>query len=135
MILNAIENKPLPVYGNGENIRDWIHVEDHCAALYTVMTNGKPGEVYNIGGNCEKRNIDVARTILDALSKPGELVTFVSDRPGHDLRYAMDYSKLRDSLGWEPKVRFEDGLRETIEWYSEIPDGYRIYTPGISYVL
>lgn len=119
MILNAIENKPLPVYGNGENIRDWIHVEDHCAALYTVMTNGKPGEVYNIGGNCEKRNIDVARTILDALSKPGELVTFVSDRPGHDLRYAMDYSKLRDSLGWKQKVRFEDGLRETIEWYSE----------------
>jgi dTDP-glucose 4,6-dehydratase len=119
MILNAIENKPLPVYGNGENIRDWIHVEDHSSALYTVMSKGKPGEVYNIGGNCEKQNVDVTRTILDVLSKPQELITFVTDRPGHDLRYAMDYSKLQNSLGWEPKVRIEEGLHETIKWYSE----------------
>lgn len=117
LIVNAVDDKPLPIYGTGKNIRDWIHVDDHSAAIDVILSRGRPGEVYNIGGNCEKENIVIAETVLDTLSKPRDLITFVKDRPGHDLRYAMDYSKLNSELGWEPSIRFEDGLQETIDWY------------------
>ncbi len=119
MILNAQEDIPLPIYGRGVNIRDWIHVEDHCAALFTVLKKGKRGEVYNIGGECEQQNIDIAYKILDVLSKPRSLITYVTDRLGHDLRYAMDFSKLKTQLGWEPKIGFEDGLVSVVSWYVE----------------
>jgi len=117
MIINALNDKELPVYGTGQNVRDWIHVNDHCEAVDLVIHKGHEGEVYNIGGNCEKRNIDVVRMILSKLGKPESLIRFVKDRPGHDLRYAMDISKMRDQFGWEPKVNFEDGIEKTIEWY------------------
>lgn len=117
MITNALEDKPLPVYGDGLNIRDWLHVWDHCAALDLVLHQGKPGEVYNIGGNNEWANIDIVRRILSELSKPESLITFVKDRPGHDRRYAIDASKIKRELGWQPKISFEQGLRNTIKWY------------------
>ena len=119
MILNAQEDIPLPIYGRGVNIRDWIHVQDHCAALFAVLKKGKQGEVYNIGGECEQQNIDIAYKILDVLSKPRSLITYVTDRQGHDLRYATDFSKLTTQLGWEPKIGFEEGLVSAISWYVE----------------
>ncbi len=117
MIINALENKPLPVYGDGLNIRDWLHVEDHCAAIDAVIQHGVPGEVYNIGGNNEWTNIEIVRTILKELGKPESLIQYVTDRPGHDRRYAIDAAKIRSKLGWEPKHTFATGIRETIEWY------------------
>jgi len=124
MILNAVNNKPLPVYGDGQNVRDWLYVEDHCQALFSVLNNGVPGETYNIGGNCEKTNLDVVRTIcatLDELLPKNKsyssLITFVKDRPGHDRRYAIDAGKIRRELGWKPKETFESGLKKTIRWY------------------
>ncbi len=128
MILNALEGKPLPVYGKGGQIRDWLHVEDHARALYIVITRGRPGETYNIGGHNEKTNLDVVTTlcrILDALyprypegiSCYEELITFVADRPGHDQRYAIDADKIKNELGWAPAETFESGLRKTVEWY------------------
>ncbi len=119
MIANALQNKPLPVYGDGLNVRDWIYVEDHCEAIDLVLQNGRAGEVYNIGGNSERTNIDVVRQILRHLQKPGSLIGFVKDRPGHDRRYAIDFSKLRKELGWQPRRTFEKGLSETIDWYLE----------------
>ena len=127
MILNALEGKPLPVYGKGNQVRDWLYVDDHARALYTVVTTGKVGETYNIGGHNEKQNIEVVRTIcalLDELSpssfSPYEsLITYVQDRPGHDLRYAIDASKIQRELGWEPQETFESGIRKTVEWYLE----------------
>lgn len=126
-ILNALEGKPLPVYGTGENIRDWLFVDDHARALWTVLQKGRPGEVYNIGGNSEKKNIEVVRAIcaiLDKMAppldggKPREsLITFVTDRPGHDQRYAIDASKIKGELGWTPQETFETGLKRTVEWY------------------
>ena len=126
IILNAIEGKPLPVYGDGTNVRDWLYVGDHCDAICVVLERGKIGETYNIGGNTERRNIDVVRSICAILDEihadspvsPHErLITFVKDRPGHDWRYAIDASKMRTELGWTPKIQFEDGLRKTVQWY------------------
>ncbi len=128
VILNALEGKPLPVYGNGCQVRDWLYVEDHARALYKVVTEGKPGETYNIGGHNERKNIDVVKTICSLLdeivaTKPAkvehfeELITYVTDRPGHDLRYAIDASKIERELGWKPSETFESGIKKTVEWY------------------
>lgn len=117
MILNALRDQPLPVYGDGLNVRDWIHVEDHCAAIVSVLLNGKPGEVYNIGSDGEMRNIDVVKLILDHLGKPHTLIQFVPDRLGHDRRYAIDSTKMRSTLDWKPLHQHEQGIRETIDWY------------------
>jgi len=117
MILNALQDKELPVYGDGMNVRDWIYVEDHCAALSAVLFQGEPGEVYNIGGNTEKPNLEIVRTILKLLGKPQSLIRFVQDRPGHDRRYAINATKTRRELGWAPEWEFEKGLAHTLEWY------------------
>jgi len=125
MILNAIEGKALPIYGKGENIRDWLYVEDHCEAIWTVIKKGNLGETYNIGGNNEWKNIDIVHKICDILVKElkrdsyefKKLITFVKDRPGHDLRYAIDSSKIRKELHWQPQETFETGLRKTVKWY------------------
>jgi dTDP-glucose 4,6-dehydratase len=117
MIANALENKPLPVYGDGLNVRDWLYVGDHCAAIDAVIRKGLVGEVYNIGGNNEWANIDIVKLLLALLGKPESLISFVKDRPGHDRRYAMDASKIRGDLEWEPAHTFERGIRETVDWY------------------
>ena len=117
MILNALEDKPLPVYGDGKNVRDWLYVEDHCRAIELILENGRVGEVYNVGGHHEKQNIEVVKTILHALGKSEELIAFVKDRPGHDRRYAIDPSKIHRELGWLPQTSFEDGIQKTVEWY------------------
>lgn len=128
MILNALEGKPLPVYGDGQNVRDWLFVADHCSAIGTVLERGRPGETYNIGGNSERANLDVVKTIcalLDdlrpdaAIGDRQKLIEFVPDRPGHDRRYAIDASKIARELGWQPTVSFEEGLRQTVKWYLE----------------
>ena len=116
---NALEDKPLPIYGAGTNIRDWIFVEDHCRALTAVMEQGGRGEVYNIGADCEKTNLDITRTILRILDKSEDLIRYVEDRPGHDLRYAIDNSKIRRELGWEPRMSFDEGMALTIQWYKD----------------
>jgi dTDP-glucose 4,6-dehydratase len=117
MIANAIDGKPLPVYGRGVNVRDWLYVVDHCTAIDAALQRGKVGEVYNIGGNNEWRNIDIVRLLLKLLEKPESLITFVKDRPGHDLRYAMDAGRISTELGWRPSVTFEEGLAKTVAWY------------------
>lgn len=117
MISNALSNKPLPVYGKGLNVRDWIYVEDHCAGVDLATRQGEKGEVYNFGGDSEMKNIDVVKNILSHLKKPESLITYVEDRKGHDFRYAIDFSKAKKTLGWRPSVTFEEGLRKTIEWY------------------
>jgi len=117
MIINALHDKPLPVYGKGENVRDWLYVEDHCTAIDLIVRNGKVGEVYNIGGHNERRNIDVVKTIIKELGKSEGLIHYVTDRPGHDRRYAIDPTKIKRDLGWEPITRFEDGIKKTIAWY------------------
>ena len=117
MIANALADKPLPVYGTGENVRDWLCVEDHCRAIDMILENGKVGEVYNIGGHNERSNLDVVKTILKQLGKPESLITFVGDRKGHDLRYAIDPSKIHGELGWMPETKFDDGICQTIDWY------------------
>jgi dTDP-glucose 4,6-dehydratase len=131
MILNALEGRPLPVYGDGANVRDWLFVEDHCSAIRTVLEHGRPGETYNIGGNSERKNLDVVTTLCDLvdemrpdgrLGSRRSLITFVKDRPGHDRRYAIDASKLGRELGWQPSERLETGLRRTVRWYLDHPD-------------
>ncbi len=131
MIHNAIQGKPLPVYGNGANIRDWLYVEDHCRAIEMALEGGIPGEVYNVGGNNEKTNLDVVHTLCDVLDemlpesphKPHrQLIQFVQDRPGHDLRYAIDASKIKQRLGWQPQETFDTGIRKTVEWYLDNQD-------------
>lgn len=117
MITRAVSNRSLPVYGRGENVRDWLYVEDHCSAVDTVLRNGKIGEVYNIGGNNERSNLDVVKTILHELGRPESLISFVQDRPGHDLRYAIDPGKIRSELGWSPAVDFDTGIKKTVRWY------------------
>ena len=117
MILNALNNEKLPIYGDGLNIRDWIHVEDHCQAIKTVLMKGKIGEVYNIGGDCEISNIELVRKILKILNKPESLITFVKDRPGHDFRYSINHEKITRELNWKPKITLEEGLKSTIDWY------------------
>lgn len=117
MISNALEDKPLPVYGDGMNVRDWLHVYDHCSAVDMVLHEGKVGEIYNIGGNNEKTNIEIVKLILKNLGKDESLIRYVKDRPGHDRRYAIDSTKIQEELGWEPEYTFEDGISETIKWY------------------
>ena len=117
MINNARHDKSLPVYGDGLNVRDWLHVYDHCSGIDLVMRKGAIGEVYNIGGHNERHNIEIVKTILKTLDKPESLITYVSDRKGHDLRYAIDPTKIETKLGWKPKYNFESGIKETIEWY------------------
>lgn len=117
MLHNAKNNKALPVYGDGMQIRDWLHVSDHCSAIETVLDKGVRGEVYNIGGNNERANIEIVKLILDELEKPESLITYVQDRPGHDRRYAIDNTKITTQLGWAPKYTFQTGMHETIEWY------------------
>ena len=130
LISNAIEGKTLPIYGDGLNVRDWIHVEDHCRGLDLVLHRGKEGEVYNIGGQSEKTNLSVAKTILDHLGKPDSLLRFVTDRPGHDRRYAIDFSKIQKTLGWAPSISFEDGIRQTIDWYQGQQEWWREIKTG-----
>ena len=122
MILNAIENKQLPVYGDGMNVRDWIHVSDHCSGIWKVYKEGVIGEVYNLGGNCEKPNIEIVKSILSYLDKPDTLIKYIKDRPGHDRRYAMDISKAKNQLNWEPEIDFNSGLERTIKWYLDNPE-------------
>lgn len=117
MIKNALADETLPVYGTGENVRDWLYVEDHCKAIDMIIHNGEVGEVYNIGGHNEKSNLDVVKTILKQIDKPESLITYVGDRKGHDLRYAIDPAKIHAELGWLPDTKFDDGIRQTIEWY------------------
>ncbi len=117
IIANALNDKPLPVYGTGENVRDWLYVKDHCIAIDLIIHNGKIGEIYNVGGHNEMRNIDIVKLICKELGKSERLITFVTDRKGHDLRYAIDPSKIYNELGWFPKTKFKDGIKKTIEWY------------------
>ncbi len=117
MIANALNDKPLPVYGTGENVRDWLYVEDHCAAIDLVMRKGREGQIYNVGGHNERTNLDVVRTIVRELGKSEELITYVTDRPGHDRRYAIDPTKISSELGWLPRTSFDEGIRRTIQWY------------------
>jgi dTDP-glucose 4,6-dehydratase len=137
MIINAIEGKPLPVYGSGENIRDWLYVEDHASALMCVAAKGVPGESYNVGGRNEWRNIDVVHAVCDLMNefqpRQGgyrDLITYVTDRPGHDLRYAIDSSKIERELGWKPQERFETGLRKTVRWYLDHSDWWQAIRSG-----
>ena len=122
MIINALDDKPLPVYGDGLNVRDWLYVEDHCHAIDLIMRKGKVGEVYNVGGHNERANIDVVKTILAQLGKPESLIEHVTDRKGHDRRYAIDPTKIHEELGWEPETKFEDGIRKTVQWYLDNRD-------------
>ncbi len=117
MIANCLNDKKLPVYGKGENVRDWLYVLDHCIAIDLIIHKGRVGEVYNIGGHNERTNLQVVETIIDALGKSRDLIEYVTDRPGHDMRYAIDPTKIRDELGWEPTTRFDEGIRQTIDWY------------------
>lgn len=117
MIANALNDKPLPVYGTGENVRDWLYVTDHCAAIDLIVRKGRVGEVYNIGGHNERTNLQVVKTILKALDKPESLIRFVTDRPGHDMRYAIDPTKIHEELGWLPETPFDEGIQKTIRWY------------------
>jgi dTDP-glucose 4,6-dehydratase len=119
MVLNALSDTPLPVYGNGLNVRDWIHVEDHCAAVERVLEAGREGQVYNIGGRSERTNLEIVRAILNILGKPESLIRFVADRPGHDRRYAIDDTKIERELGWVRSRKLDEGLRSTVEWYCE----------------
>jgi dTDP-glucose 4,6-dehydratase len=118
-ITNLIEGKKIPVYGTGENVRDWLHVDDHCRGIYSVLMNGRSGEVYNIGGGRELTNNEITSLILDAMGADGSSIEYVEDRKGHDFRYSVDWSKINRELGYEPQVKFEDGLRETIQWYRD----------------
>jgi dTDP-glucose 4,6-dehydratase len=128
-VTNALEDQPLPLYGDGKNVRDWLYVEDHCSALHFIMTNGVLGEIYNIGGGNEMQNINITKLILDHLNKPESLIRFVEDRQGHDLRYALNIDKLRQ-LGWEPKHDFADGIWRTIDWYVENEEWWRKIKSG-----
>lgn len=117
VISKALNDEPIPVYGKGENVRDWIHVHDHNVGVDMIVRNGKVGEIYNLGGHSEKTNLDVVKTILKCLNKPESLISFVTDRPGHDLRYAIDSSKVEKELGWDRTYTFEEGIKETVDWY------------------
>ncbi len=121
-ITNALQDRELPLYGDGLNVRDWIHVYDHCRAVDLVLHRGKNGEIYNIGGNCQKTNLEITLTILSILKKPRSLIKYVPDRPGHDRRYAIDTRKIERELGWQPRYSFERGIRETVKWYLEYRD-------------
>ncbi|SFM09266.1 dTDP-glucose 4,6-dehydratase [Halanaerobium salsuginis] len=124
MISKALAEEKLPVYGKGENVRDWLYVEDHCRAIDLILHEGQDGEVYNIGGHNERSNLEVVKTILDELDKPESLITFVEDRAGHDLRYAIDPTKISNELGWEPTILFDEGIKKTIKWYLDNKEWY-----------
>ena len=130
MISNAVEGKDLPVYGDGLQVRDWIHVEDHCRALDAVLRQGKAGEVYNVGGQSERTNLSVVKTILNRLGRPHSLIRYVKDRPGHDRRYAIDFSKIQRTLGWSPSISFEEGIEETVAWYRTHEEWWREIKTG-----
>ncbi|WP_028983364.1 dTDP-glucose 4,6-dehydratase [Sporolactobacillus terrae] len=130
VVTNALEGKELPVYGDGKNIRDWLYVEDHCAAIDLVLHKGKSGEVYNVGGHNEKRNIDIVELIVDTLGKSRDLIKHVSDRLGHDRRYAIDPTKIETELGWKPQFNFDSGIKETIQWYLDHEDWWRKIKSG-----
>jgi len=125
MITNLIEGKKVPVYGQGLNVRDWLFVEDNCQAIDLILEKGKPGEAYNIGGKCEKHNIEVVREVLKVMGKSEEMIEFVPDRPGHDFRYALDNAKIESELGWNPATSFEEGIRRTVEWYTNNPHWWK----------
>lgn len=130
MISRALADESLPVYGKGENVRDWLHVSDHCKAIDLIIHKGKPGEVYNVGGHNEKTNLEVVETILNTLNKPKSLIKFVTDRPGHDLRYAIDPEKITTELGWEPEYDFDSGIAMTIKWYLENEEWWKRIISG-----
>ena len=130
MIANALADKPLPVYGEGLNVRDWLYVEDHCKAIDLIIHNGKVGEVYNVGGHNEMKNIDIVKLICKELGKPESLITHVTDRKGHDMRYAIDPTKIKNELGWYPETKFEDGIVKTIIWYLNNQDWVKNVTSG-----
>ena len=130
MIANCLNDKPLPVYGKGENIRDWLYVEDHCKAIDLIIRKGRVGEVYNIGGHNEMKNIDIVRLICKALDKPDSLITYVTDRKGHDMRYAIDPTKIHNELGWLPETKFADGIQKTIRWYLDNRDWWEEIISG-----
>ena len=130
MISRALADEPLPVYGKGENIRDWLYVKDHCSAIDLVMRKGRVGEVYNVGGHNERTNLEVVKTILAQLGKPESLITYVTDRPGHDMRYAIDPTKIHTELGWLPETKFDDGIKATIQWYLENEDWWKNILSG-----
>ena len=130
MITRALADKSLPVYGKGENIRDWLYVEDHCSAIDLVMRKGREGEVYNVGGHNERTNLEVVKTILKELGKSEDLIQYVTDRPGHDMRYAIDPSKIHQELGWLPQTKFDDGIRLTIQWYLEHKEWWETILSG-----
>ena len=130
MINNMVNNKPLPVYGKGENVRDWLYVEDHARAIDAIFHKGKAGEIYNIGGNNEWYNIDIVKIILKILGKGEDQITYVKDRPGHDRRYAIDSSKIMSELGWLPKYQFDGGIEKTIKWYVDNENWWRRIMKG-----
>ena len=130
MIINALHDQPLPVYGAGLNVRDWLYVEDHCKAIDLVIHDGRVGEVYNIGGHNEMQNIEIVRLICDRLHKPESLITYVTDRKGHDLRYAIDPTKIHNELGWLPETKFADGIEKTIDWYLKHEDWWQPIVTG-----
>ncbi|CEH35622.1 dTDP-glucose 4,6-dehydratase [Romboutsia lituseburensis] len=130
MISRALNNESLPVYGNGENVRDWLHVEDHCSAIDLIIHKGRVGEVYNVGGHNERTNLEVVNTILKTLGKSEELITYVTDRPGHDLRYAIDPHKLENELGWKPKYNFDTGMDTTVKWYLDHKEWWKNIISG-----
>lgn len=130
IIANALADKPLPVYGKGENVRDWLYVEDHCRAIDMIIHNGKVGEVYNIGGHNERTNLQVVKTILKELNKSEDLITYVTDRPGHDLRYAIDPTKIHNELGWLPTTTFDEGIKKTVKWYLDNKDWWENIISG-----
>ena len=136
MIANCLNNKPLPVYGEGLNVRDWLYVEDHCKAIDLIIHNGRIGEVYNVGGHNEMRNIDIVNLICEELDRLGEtkdakrLITYVTDRKGHDMRYAIDPAKIHNELGWLPETKFADGIKKTIQWYLDNRDWWETIISG-----
>ncbi len=130
MIANALADKKLPVYGTGENVRDWLYVEDHCRAIDLIVRKGRKGEVYNVGGHNEHTNLEVVKIILQQLGKPEELIEFVTDRKGHDRRYAIDPTKISNELGWEPETKFSDGIKKTIQWYLDNKDWWQHIISG-----
>lgn len=130
MVINALHDKPLPVYGEGINVRDWLYVEDHCRAIDLIVRKGTVGEVYNVGGHNEMRNIDIVKLICHQLGKPESLITYVTDRKGHDMRYAIDPTKIHNELGWLPETKFADGLKKTIQWYLDNEDWWQPIVSG-----
>lgn len=130
MISRALADESLPVYGTGENVRDWLYVKDHCRAIDLVIHKGRVGEVYNVGGHNERTNLEVVKTILRELGKPESLITYVGDRKGHDMRYAIDPTKISNELGWLPTIKFDDGIKMTIQWYLDNEDWWKNIISG-----